>query len=659
LGNYDRALRDLEEALTLAESLKTRKDEVATALNNIGLVYRDMGKYDDALENLDRALEIDRALGSRWAIAYDLRNKALTYVRMGEPEKAVPLLKEALETARAIGNKINEAKILLGLGEAAMVLDSNNESRESFSDALSLARSMSLRETEWRALFGISKLLLKENHKDEAKDILADAIKVIEGMRAEIKIDQLKDGFIDNKMSVYETMVSLLVDMGETDKAFNYAERSRARNLIDLLGNQRLNLKGAVDQAMYDRQRRLRAEIDEQEALLAQSVKESERVVYGNALTRLNDEYDDLLLKIQAENPELASIVSVNPLTLSGLRDLLEPGVGLLAYYVVPDEILCWLVTRDSVQLIRTPIKRETLDEKVFEYRRMIQNLEPLGNRSEDLYSLVFSKVLPELDSLSHDVPESEKPIRTIGIVPHGSLHYLSFATLFDGESYIADQYPLFYLPSTSVLPYTVQRRDQEKERHVLAIGNPDLQDPGMDLPFAEHEVSSIGWNFPDITVLTREKATESWLVGHINEFGIIHLASHGEFDPINPLFSNIRLVRDLSRDGNLEASEVFGLEINADLVVLSACQSGLGKITEGDDVIGMNRSFLYGGTHAILSTLWRVSDISTAILVKQFYRRYITENKGDSLRQAMLHVKNRYPHPGYWGAFVLVGDYF
>ncbi|MFC1892153.1 CHAT domain-containing protein, partial [Thermodesulfobacteriota bacterium] len=89
------------------------------------------------------------------------------------------------------------------------------------------------------------------------------------------------------------------------------------------------------------------------------------------------------------------------------------------------------------------------------------------------------------------------------------------------------------------------------------------------------------------------------------------------------------------------------------------ACQTGLGKVTGGDDVIGLNRAFLYGGSHAVLSSLWRVSDISTAILVKQFYRRYITENKSDSLRDAIRHVKNRYPHPGYWGAFVLVGDYY
>ncbi|MDH3349000.1 MAG: CHAT domain-containing protein [Desulfobulbaceae bacterium] len=242
--------------------------------------------------------------------------------------------------------------------------------------------------------------------------------------------------------------------------------------------------------------------------------------------------------------------------------------------------------------------------------------------------------------------------------MPHGPLHYLSFATLEDESGYFIEQYPLFYLPSAAVYGYTIKRREAEKNVRVLAIGNPDLNNPGLELPFAQHEVATIGYNFPDITMLSGNKATESWVTNHIKDYGIIHLASHGEFNPINPLFSAVRLTKDQQADGKLEATEVFGLEINADLVIISACQSGLGKVTGGDDVIGFNRAFLYAGTHAVISSMWRVSDISTAVLMKHFYRKYATNNKADSLRSAMLHVRNRFPHPGYWGAFLLVGDW-
>ncbi|MBC8283431.1 MAG: CHAT domain-containing protein, partial [Nitrospinae bacterium] len=138
----------------------------------------------------------------------------------------------------------------------------------------------------------------------------------------------------------------------------------------------------------------------------------------------------------------------------------------------------------------------------------------------------------------------------------------------------------------------------------------------------------------------------------------IIHVASHGEFDPINPLFSSLKLTRDKSDDGNFEVNEVFGLDIKADIVTLSACQTGLGDIVGGDELVGLNRAFIYAGTHSILSSLWRVSDISTAVLIKHFYRSYGKEDKAESLRKAQLLVKRLYPHPSYWAGFNLTGDY-
>ncbi len=657
LGDSERALRELQKALETSRTLKARRDETATALNNMGLVYRDMGEYQKALESLNQALAIDRDIKSEWAIAYDLKNLGITYVRMGQPEKALPLFEEAVKTAAHIGNRINEAKILVGYGEALFVLGRVEESETAFQKALALSRSMALRETQWRALYWLARLRLQQERKQEARDLLTEAMTIVEEMRAEIKVDQLKDGFITNKMAVYETLISLLLNMEPSaafgsgrdpvEEAFDVAERSRARNLIDLLGNQRLQLNSAADQDLYDRQKALKARIQEQEMLLAAATAEAERIVYQQALDRLHDEYRDVMLSMQAGNPELAAIVSVNPIQLRQVQKLLEPGVSLLTYYTLPDEILCWVVAADSIRLFRTPLGRETLEKTVLDFRRMLQNLEPLEKTSKELHAWLLSKVLPDLAGS-----------QVLGIVPHGMLHYLSFATLFDGKDYLADRFPLFYLPSASVLPYTLERRKDDKNREVLAIGNPDLNNPAMDLPFAEKEIFTIGWNFPEITLLTREKATESWVVNNISRFGIIHLASHGEFDPVNPLFSAVKLAPDRENDGNLEAAETFGLQIEADLVVLSACQTGLGKITSGDDVIGMNRSFLYAGTHAILSSLWRVSDITTAMLIKQFYRSYRTMNKADSLQKAMLHVKRLYPHPGYWGAFLLVGDF-
>lgn len=499
----------------------------------------------------------------------------------------------------------------------------------------------------WRALFGLARLQNAAGNSAKAVASYQQALETVEGLRAEIKLDQLKDGFLADKMDVYSGLVGLLVDLQRSDEAFAVAERSRSRNLIDILGRQRLSLSGSADQELYDRQNRLKEQMLEQENLSVQTANPKERARYAEALEKLRGDYQDLLIDIERKRPELLALVKVSPTTLEDIRKLLEPGVVLLSYYQLPERLLLWKIERDRATLIIQNIPAKELASKISSYRRMLQNLEPLEKQSRELYDLLVAKALAGSGSL-----------RSVGIVPHGSLHYLAFATLSDGRDYLVDRQKLFYLPTASVLKYTLARRNPEKKLHILAIGNPDLGNASLDLPFAEREAGTLRWNYPDVTTLTRERATESWIREHISEFGIIHIASHGEFDPVNPLFSAIRLAKDSMADGKLQAEEIFGLNIKADLVVLSACQTGLGDIRSGDDVVGMNRAFIFAGTHSLMSSLWRVSDVSTAIMMKQFYRNYMSYGKAESLTRAMQHVKNRYPHPGYWGAFVLTGDY-
>ncbi len=647
LGNGERAQLELEETLAMARQLAVRRDEVATTLNNLGLVQRDRGNLDAAVTTLNHALTIDRELGSRWAIAYDLRNLAQTRLLQQAPQEALPLLLEARELSQAIGNRINECKILLALGETYAALNESDLAEEVFRQALTISEALLLRESSWRARYGLSGLALARGEVATAKEELYRALETIEGLRAAIRLDQLKEGFLADKMSVYSRLVALLAAQGEAAEAFDVAERSRSRNLIDLLGRQKLTLADSRADGLYARQQQLKEQIGEQEAFLAQATEDESRELYRQGLRRLQADYQDLLLQIEALYPEMSSLVRVDPLHLAEVQQLLEPGVALLSYYQLDDAMLIWLVSRDGVSLKRSALPAKILEGRMATYRRLLQNLEPAETLAQQLYADLIAPVAAELTSL-----------KALGIIPHAALHYLSFATLFDGERYLIEQLPLFYLPSASVLRTTLARRQSEKNSRVLAIGNPDLGSRALDLPFAEREARTLRWNYPEVTLLTRERATESWVRRNISRFGIIHLASHGEFDPVNPLFSAVKLTGDADADGSLDAEEIFGLDLSADLVVLSACQTGLGKISAGDDVVGMNRAFLFAGTHALISSLWRVSDVSTAMLMKQFYRSYTLQEKGVSLRKAMLHVKNRYPHPGYWGAFTLIGDY-
>ncbi len=647
LNQPEMALQAFDMALAIAADLPNRSDEVASTWNNIGLVHRDSGRYAEAMAAFETALQIDQTLQSRWAMAYDWRNIGMTALRMGNIESAIDWLTRSIALAHDIGNRINEAKGQLALGRALADAGQIDSARQAFQAALSLAEPRVLREVQWRAIFGLAQLELHDRPEQAAAQ-LQRAIDIIEQMRAEIRIDQLRDSFVLDKMAVYETLVQLRVSQGRDLDAFDVAERSRARNFIDLLGRGRLQLARKDDQLLYDRQVRLRGRIEVQERLLAQAAGDAERRVYQQNLDRLQHDFQVLLLDIQASNPQLSHFVTVDPLRAQDVAALVAPDVAVLVYYALPDQLLCWVVKSSGIDLVKMPLTRADLSERVQGYRRAIENLAPWELPSRALHADLIAPVAQRLTD-----------VNTLGIVPHGPLHYLSFATLADADSWLIDRWPLFYLPSVSVWPTTQKRRElADSALPVLAVGNPDLGNAAWDLPFSAHEVQSIKWNFPQTTIMTRADATEDQVVAQIDRFGIVHLASHGQFDAANPLRSAIKLARGPQQDGNLNVADVFGLDMHADLVFLSACQTALGQIRAGDELIGLNRAFFFAGTHAVISSLWRISDVTSAQLIKQFYRQYRFMTKSQSLRRAMLHVKTYHPHPAYWGAFVLVGDY-
>jgi len=328
---------------------------------------------------------------------------------------------------------------------------------------------------------------------------------------------------------------------------------------------------------------------------------------------------------------------------------LLGDKVALVEYVVTRDEVIIFVVDQHGVSAAREPVKHETLAALAHRFRSLIQDSAPMDAESRELDRLLIEPVREKL-----------KDAAILAIAPHRELHYVSFAALNDGTGYLIDRYPLFYLPAASVFEYTVRRRSAtpKSKMRALAVGNPDLGDLNTDLPLAEFEAQSIRWSFPSVDVLVRGKATETSVVKKAGGYDLVHIASHGQFDPANPLLSSLRLSGDESNDGALSAQEVFGLSLDAQLVIMSACQTGLGQVSSGDEVVGLNRAFLYSGAHSVISTLWRVDDLASAVLMKHFYRDFASLAPAEALRKAQLTVKRRFPHPSFWAGFTLVGDY-
>ncbi|MFQ5449767.1 MAG: CHAT domain-containing protein [Nitrospinaceae bacterium] len=650
LNDSPRALTHLNHSLELAKEVQSPLD-IATAYNNIGLVHRKDKRYEKSIEFFKKALEKDIELKSKWGQGYTHRNMGMSYLRMGKTDEAETHIKQAVDLSREIGNKTNLVKSMLELGHVNLERKNCKEAIGIFRGTAQMAAALNIQEVHWRALRGEGVCLAASRNRAEAVKVYKQAVKIVDRMRAAIKVEEFQNGFLTDKQDVYKELILLLLDMGRVEESFNFAERAKSRSFIDLLGNQRISLKNEVSQKLYDAltgQKKKIRKIEEGVGEARSRDDEEAAKRLRKQLVEARNRYQDLLIEAKEQSPEISAFVTVDSITLQELDDLLELPVALIEYLVTDKELVTWVVVKGRIDVVRTPVTEADLNALIKDYRKRMQQLAPVEDQSARLHGLLIQPIRKLISGK-----------RVLGIVPNGFLHYISFASLKDAGGYLVERHPLFYSPSASVLKFTFKRKFAKGPSvKVLALGNPDLGDLNYDLPLAEMEAKSIQWDFPKIDVLTREKATESWLNKHIGEYGIIHIASHGEFDPVNPLFSSLKLSKDENADGNFEVNEVFSLQINADIVTLSACQTGLGDITGGDELVGLNRAFIYAGTHAILSSLWRVSDISTAILIKHFYRNYVRDNKAESLRKAQLLVKKLYPHPSYWAGFNLTGDY-
>jgi CHAT domain-containing protein len=245
-------------------------------------------------------------------------------------------------------------------------------------------------------------------------------------------------------------------------------------------------------------------------------------------------------------------------------------------------------------------------------------------------------------------------------IAGHGALHYLPFAALHDGERFLLDRYELSFLPSASTLKFIGRIDASGKPGTVLAFGNPDLGDPRYDLAFAEREAREVSALFPDSALFVRRDASKRSLLEFGTGFRYLHFATHGKFDAANPLGSALLLATDSAgneRD-RLTIGELYSMRLDADLVTLSACETGLGKVANGDDVVGLVRGFLYAGANQIVSTLWEIDDEATSSLMTDFYAKLKAgTNKTRALREAQLAARAKYPHPAYWAAFQITGE--
>jgi CHAT domain-containing protein len=643
-----------------------RSKAIIHARTNLGTMYYLAGEYDRALTHLTKADElIERILTVSRHAFYGLfmspdadlyEGMGFTYTIMGavlgakgDPTKAWPRFDAGAEAfgkaKKEFGSLVNRA--LRYRVEFASGLRIDQAKFEEYDRFLEKAEAFGAVEIVWRMNYEIGRALVRADRRPEALRYLERAVGAIELTRSRLREDAMKQVYAGSVQDVYAEIVNLLYDMNRYAEGFDYLEKAKARAFLDALGGRSLSAKRNVDPGLVKKERELREAIETTLNSL-RTLPMEERTKAHDSFLRLSKEREGLLEEIKRQSLEYASTTTVATLAVKDAAKLLGRNAALVSFFVGEKRGIAWIVRGESVDAVTLKTNSKELYSLVSDY------VEAIASRQEALQTQVGSRLY---ETLVGPLASRLSGTSRLLIVPSGALNYLSFAGLPAGQGrFLVHDYAITILPNASSLAFLDKEVTADTAR-ILAIGNPRREEPRMSLRFAEREVGSVSGGFSRRTIWLTDAATETaFKEADLTDIGVIHIAAHGRYDETHPLQSALLLARDGKNDGNLEAFEIFGLRVNARLVVLSACQTGTGTVEGGDEVQSLNRAFLYAGAGSVVASLWNVSDASTALLMERFYAHIEREAPDEALRLAQIDLTAQYPSPFHWAAFYLTG---
>jgi len=616
----------------------------ASLYNQLGREFLRTGEVQEAIDHLLYAVQMRESLVSvlkrysrEWgryipanqeALINDIEGLGRAYQRAGRFNEAVATYERGLALIKVSGIQsyldvyFYERLGNLYLNQKDYILAQQNLNR-----SLEMAEKNRLTEAVNAASRQMGDLLLQTRKSSEAILYYKKAIDSIESTRSLLTSEELRRSFFEDHLGAYHGMVLAQLNTRNLAEAFDYNERARSRAFLDILGGKAQLAHGKL----LEEERELQARISTLRAMISGQVGDSSQTPeLRKQFAEAQQDYNEFLTKVRKENKEQASLMNVEPLTLKQVQQRLDPEITMLEYFVTDTTVWLWVVEKDRLEFVGTSIARNNLVSKVNMLRDSIYQL-ATENRfntvSQELYKLLIEPALPHIRG------------KELIVVPHDVLHYLPFQALLasDGQ-YLIEKYPIYYLSSASLMQFTQEKRRAGAQK-VLAFDNPDLGDAKMSLQFAEMEAKQIQTIYPEAMVLLKREATEERAKTLSPQNGIIHFASHAELKEDDPLSSAILLAKSDKEDGRLEVREIFGMDLKASLIVLSACETGLGKLSSGDELVGLTRAFIYAGTPSVVASLWSVDDGSTAQLMSSFYRNLRTMTKAEALRQAQLQL--------------------
>ncbi len=628
----------------------------------LGDLERRRGRYEEAAALFGEALTQAREAEDRAHVAESLLQLAFASLEQGRLDEAAERARQGLKVSREIEASLREAEGLYALGETERRRGNLHAALEQFAAGEAIVDAVGEPELLWRLLYARGQVLESLGRDETAVQALQRAVATIEEVRSRLREERFRAGYIEDKYQVYVALVRLQLKLGRMSEAFSSAERLRARRHLDLFNRSPAPVaSGAKDLAEFglrQRIRQLQAALEEEYERPRPTQRRQAIELLSSELATAERAYQNLLDDLRRTEPEYAAARALTIPSTERVRGSLPPETALLEYVVAEDGVVIFVLTPDKLRAKSIPLRRADLQAKVELLRDLILRAESQAWRGPAA-SLTRSLLEP--------IEQAGwlEGVERLYIVPHGILHYLPFAVLprlaADETRFLMEDYVVAYLPSAATLVHRAKAGGSaSSERNLLALA-PEC----ARLRYAPEEAKGITEYFPERHfVLVGTRATEGSFKEMAARYDVLHLATHGYFNKINPLLSGLALEPDEHEDGRLEVHEILGLRLDADLVSLSACETALGsgyfaEIPAGDDFVSLTRAFLSVGSASVLASLWEVDDRSTLELMRDFYEGLGQSDQAQALAQAqrsMLRKGGGYRHPYYWAAFVLSG---
>jgi CHAT domain-containing protein len=676
--NCEQALEYYQRALA---GFETNRAQVGTsyALSNIGNAYGCLGQYSEALSYIERS----RLLKTKF-LPKDpgtLSDIGRIYRLQGKYREALDYYQKSLDLFQELKDfSFFAAGVMEAMAEIYYLQGNYSKSLEFADKATALAKQLDY-PYAWNSLTTAGYAHRALSQTKEARKDLESAIGKIESLSTQTLGGQSQqEHYLEGMTGPYQMLVDISVSEDKILEAFGYAERFKARTLLDILQTGKIDITKAMSAQEREQERKFKLGIVSLNTRISREKEKISLDELNQQLQKKRLEFEDFQTRINISHPELkVQRGEMKPIGLDEAGGLLSDAKSaFLEFVVANNKAFTFVITKNALdkttlKVYPIEVNQKDLTARVEKYRATLAAGDlDFQKQSRELYDLLLKPARAELSGKTNLI-----------IVPDGPLWNLPFQALQNEKNrYLVEQAAVSYAPSLTALKEMAKKakaRKPDAGMELVAFGNPIVGKATSDrikqvfmseklepLPESERLVNEMGkmYGASRSKVYTGDAAREETAKTEAPKYRIVQFATHGILNNVSPMYSHLVLAqndKNPNEDGLLEAWEMKDLDLKADMVILSACDTARGRISSGEGMIGMSWALFIAGTPTTIASQWKVESSSTTELMLEFHRQLLTGKvtKAEALRRASLKLLHspKYQHPSYWGAWVLVGD--